>query len=394
MNRETRIPFENLAGADLILDAIYEGGVEPTLASDPLARLLPCGNQGGFRAVRTRARTNIAMAVLFSTGADPDWPDAFDADTGLFVYYGDNKRPGKALGDTVRGGNALLRNTFAAVHADPPQRESVPPFLVFTKAGEGRDVQFRGLAVPGSDRVTSTEDLVAIWRTARGQRFQNYRAVFSILDVPAVSRDWIASALAGEPDGPECPEAFREWLATGRYNVLAAPRVLEYRDRQEQLPATDAGWGVIRAIHSRFKNDPFGFEECAARLWQMMAGEAVTDWNLTRPVRDGGRDAIGHFAIGPAVDRILLDFAIEAKCYEPGTSSVGVRDAARLISRLRHRQFGVLATTSFVHYQAYQEIRQDGHPVVIISARDIVELLAQHDISSMAAVQGWLDSEF
>ncbi|MCP1762460.1 O-acetyl-ADP-ribose deacetylase (regulator of RNase III) [Bradyrhizobium japonicum] len=36
---------------------------------------------------------------------------------------------------------------------------------------------------------------------------------------------------------------------------------------------------------------------------------------------------------------------LEAKCYGSG-NSVGVREMSRLISRLRHRQFGVLVTTS------------------------------------------------
>jgi hypothetical protein len=33
----------------------------------------------------------------------------------------------------------------------------------------------------------------------------------------------------------------------------------------------------------------------------------------------------------------------------------GVREMSRLISRLRHRQFGVLVTTSYVDNQAYRE---------------------------------------
>jgi len=52
-----------------------------------------------------------------------------------------------------------------------------------------------------------------------------------------------------------------------------------------------------------------------------------------------------------------------------------VRDVARLISRLRHRQFGVFVTTSGVSGQAYNELRDDEHPVVVICGRDIAELL-------------------
>ena len=65
--------------------------------------------------------------------------------------------------------------------------------------------------------------------------------------------------------------------------------------------------------------------------------------------------------------------------------SVGVREVSRLVSRLRHRQFGVLVTTSYVHDQAYREIREDGHPVVIIAGRDLVDLLKGRDFDTVTA---------
>ena len=95
---------------------------------------------------------------------------------------------------------------------------------------------------------------------------------------------------------------------------------------------------------------------------------------MTRPSRDGGRDAIGQYAIGPAADPIRLDFALEAKCYKPG-NSVGVKELARLISRIKHREFGVLVTTSYVNEQAYKEVRDDGHHIIIIAGADLVATL-------------------
>jgi hypothetical protein len=44
------VPFEDLPNTDLIVDQLYDGGRSGTMADDPLARLLPVGNQGGFRA--------------------------------------------------------------------------------------------------------------------------------------------------------------------------------------------------------------------------------------------------------------------------------------------------------------------------------------------------------
>ena len=113
------------------------------------------------------------------------------------------------------------------------------------------------------------------------------------------------------------------------------------------------------------------------------------DIDLTRAVRDGGRDATGRYRIGEGSSAVLVDFALEAKCYHPN-KSVGVKELSRLISRLRHRQFGVLVTTSFVAAQAYQEIKEDQHPIVIICAADIVRLLIGHGIVTLAQLDAWL----
>jgi hypothetical protein len=151
---------------------------------------------------------------------------------------------------------------------------------------------------------------------------------------------------------------------------------------------------MLRAIHDYFRNDPYGFEDCASTIWRLISGEAVTDWEITQRSRDGGRDVVGHYALGPATDRVLLDFALEAKCYDPEGSGAGVRETARLISRLKHRQFGVFVTTAFVGEQAYREIRDDRHPIVIISGRDIVDMLATLGVNTMADLEAWLKRNF
>lgn len=108
---------------------------------------------------------------------------------------------------------------------------------------------------------------------------------------------------------------------------------------------------------------------------------------------EAARDAYGYFKLGPEVDPIRLDFALEAKSYAPD-NGVGVRELARLISRLRHRQFGVLVTTSYLAPQAYEELRHDDHPVVVISARDIIDVLRRHGIGTSAQAATWLHREF
>lgn len=63
---------------------------------------------------------------------------------------------------------------------------------------------------------------------------------------------------------------------------------------------------------------------------------------------------------------------------------------SRLISRLRYRQFGVLVTTSYINTQAYKEIIEDGHPVLIINAADIARILRGQGID-YKSVDTWLN---
>lgn len=86
-------------------------------------------------------------------------------------------------------------------------------------------------------------------------------------------------------------------------------------------------------------------------------------------------------------------FALEAKCYELH-SGVGVKETSRLISRLRYRQFGIFVTTSYVSLQAYKEIKEDGHPVLIISSGDIARLLVDKGYGTPEDVQQWLAARF
>jgi hypothetical protein len=122
---------------------------------------------------------------------------------------------------------------------------------------------------------------------------------------------------------------------------------------------------------------------------------------VTRPTRDGGRDVLGTYGVGPSEDRINFEFALEAKCWDPGSrdgtraaNCLGVRDVSRLVARLRARQLGFVVTTSAVAEQAYKEIRADEHPVVILSGGDIARLLIEHGRSDWYQTRSWLLERF
>jgi len=337
------VEFDQLVGADLVTDRTYRGGKFGSTKDDPLSKLLPVGNQGGFRPAGSTTRDAVKLVVLYTTGSEPDWPDSLDAYTGTFTYYGDNRKPGRALEDTPSKGNMLLSKAFTRAHGEADERVRVPPFLLFDKPGTGRDVRFRGVLAPGSDRLSGEEDLVAVWRTTGGVRFQNYRARFTVLDIAVVTRAWIDEIIAGEPLGAACPLPWRAWVSSRAYNPLLAPPtvIVRSRDQQDPLPADRR---MLDLVYQHFKDRPYDFEQFAADLWRISEPN-VDRIDVTRPWRDGGRDAVGDYLLGPHSDPVAVEFALEAKCYTP-TRGVGVRETSRLISRLRHRQFGVLVTTS------------------------------------------------
>jgi len=376
---------EQLSQVDLIVDAVYAGyKTERGGMADPLVPLVGVSRQGGFRYRGTRASPTVL--VLTSNLAEPEWPDQLDETTGTFIYYGDNRHPGQLLHDTSRFGNQLLRQIFDWAHLG--QRHLVPPILVFTKEATGRSFRFRGLAVPGSPVLEATEDLVALWKTSEGQRFQNYKAVFTILDEAAISRAWV-HAVGQRNTGCTAPATWGAWLATGGIRPLIAPRSVIVRSRAEQLPRTPDDQALLEVIIQRYKSNPHGFEACAGALTRFLL-PSVSRLDLTRPWRDGGRDGIGQLRLGCGAASIQVDFALEAKCYG-ATNAVGVREVSRLISRIKHREFGVLMTTSHIDRQAYQEVVDDGHPVILTAGRDIVALLRTAGLQTPLQVDGWLD---
>ncbi|MFM9382105.1 restriction endonuclease [Pseudomonas sp. UV AK001] len=381
---------DELSSSDLMIDARYAGSRNGNSSDDPLTKLLNLSNQGGFR-IRGK-RNDPRLIALLSSMEDLDWPDELDLSTGVFTYYGDNKKPGRKLDETNRYGNNLLELIFERQHSG--SRADIPPIFVFTKAGIYRDVIFRGLAVPGRIGSTHNDDLVAVWHASKGQRFQNYRATFTILDLPEISRDWLTDIINGvrASDSAHAPLEWMKWVRSGQYTPLIAKRSQPIRSKKEQLPSSKEDMKMLSILHKHFESDPYAFEACAAHLVRVCLPETV-ELDLTRRYRDGGRDGTGKLRIGRPETSVLVDFAIEAKCYGIA-NSVGVREVSRLISRLRHRQFGVIITTSWLHDQAYKEIVEDGHPVMILAGRDIVELLRETGLQDGNAVMRWLNMSF
>jgi hypothetical protein len=391
------VKFDDLAKADLHVDAIYLGGAAGNISDEPLNRLVPgLSNAGGFRQIVKVANKpkRVRLCALVSSGSDPDWPDNLDQERGVYTYYGDNRKAGNHdMHNTSRGGNVILRDAFANLHSG--MRHLIPPFLIFEKeAGAGYAQKFKGLAVPGVNGLGPSEDLVAIWKSdAKNNRFLNYRSRFTVLNIETIPKAWLHEIkVTGESNGVHAPKVWRDFVETGRASVLLAPRAIKIRNKQEQLPENNTEWEVLNTIVSHYKKHPKGeyaFERCAVEIC-LLSDSKILDLELTPPTRDGGRDGVGTYRLGTDFSYIKVEFSMEAKCYDPQNSN-GVKLTSRLISRLRHRQFGYFVTTSFVAAQAYNEIIDDNHPVVIFAGRDIAKILIEHGFNSSTKVQAWLE---
>jgi len=392
------VAFEDLRTANLIVDTVYKGGKVSGKGSEVLSKLLPgCSNSGGFRKVMRKDGSGLpAYVVLYTSMLELAWPDYLDEETGIFRYYGDNRNPGKSLLDTPRKGNLLLEFVFDCLNSRDGSIQNIPPFFIFKKTGTGWDVQFLGLAAPGNPKLSPDKDLVAFWRTIDEKRFQNYEAYFTVLDTSIpIDRKWLDALIFDHDNSLQyAPDVWKRFIKQGRNGITAliAKKLPKVPDKYAQLQSDNEGMLCLEKIRNHYSDNAYGFEKCAKDLLEKM-DERFQDFNLTRPWRDGGRDALGYYVIGngsKANYPLRIDCALEAKCYSP-TNSVGVREMSRLISRIRYRQFGVMLTTSYVHKQAYEEVLEDGHPILIVSASDIAQILRHNSIMS-SDIDEWLAS--
>lgn len=392
------IAFDSLQSSDLIVDTVYKGGKVSGKGAEVLSKLMPgCSNSGGFRKVMRKDGSGLpAYVVLYTSMSELAWPDYLDEETGIFRYYGDNRNPGKALLDTPRKGNKLLEFVFDCLNSRDGSIRNIPPFFIFKKTGTGWDVQFLGLAAPGNPKLSPDKDLVAFWRTIDEKRFQNYEAYFTVLDTyEPISRKWLEALIYDHDNSLQyAPDVWKRFIQNGRNGItpLIAKKLPKVPDKYAQLQSDNEGMLCLEKIRQHYANNAYGFEKCAQDLLEKM-DERFQDFNLTRPWRDGGRDALGYYVIGNSSKAnypLRIDCALEAKCYSPN-NSVGVREMSRLISRIRYRQFGIMMTTSYVHKQAYEEVLEDGHPILIVSASDIAQILRSNSIMSYS-IEEWLNN--
>jgi hypothetical protein len=142
--------------------------------------------------------------------------------------------------------NLLFKTVFAWLNENGDRLKEILLFLIFKKAGEGRDVQFLGLAAPSNKNLLPDRELIAFWRTNKQQSFQNYKAYFTILDSgdEEISKKWLRTLVfEHEKNINYAPRCRRYFIELGRLGTkaLKAPKVRMIRSKAEQVPITEDG---------------------------------------------------------------------------------------------------------------------------------------------------------
>lgn len=390
----------------LTIDCVYKNREPYRNWSDSvLDTMMQVGASGGFRLNGSYKNSfNVNYVVLYSTGEDIYWQDSMDETLGQYIYYGDNQKAGCDLHDTKLGGNLVLREVFDfASSSDFEDRINIPPFFLFEKVKGG--VKFSGLLVPGYDGVPQREWLTALWaKRNEGGRFQNYKATFTVLDTSegsisspndaTIDLRWLNDLCNGKGfESIYAPLAWKNYIKNGKFKPLLTDVQQVPRTRDEQIPFERENLKMLYSVYKYFAPNPYEFEKFAITIAKF-SDSNITSLINTRSVRDGGRDGIGeYYILKDMPSKISTSFALEAKCYGLD-NSVGVKETSRLISRIKQREFGIVVTTSYVSQQAYEEIIEDGHPIVIISGKDIISILNKMGVCSNNLLLKYLKREF
>lgn len=386
-----KFSFKYKPDLEFIVDKIYEGGNHGDISDDVISKLMYVGNAGGIRSKKISGCDEPAYIVLYTSNEDIDWPDRLDSETGKFKYYGDNKKPGNKL-DSKKG-NKILEKIF-----NEQNRYKIPPIFIFSKyptSKSNRSVKFLGLAVPEDRNMGKDNSLKAIWRTSNEERFINYEAHFTILKVESISRKWLECLIKGDSLNKKyAPKSWINYVKNGLSEniILKAPKTTEHRDKQNQLPASEEDIEKLKLIYNSYKDNAYGFESFAAELVGLLDNN-FSKFEVTKRSKDGGFDAFGNYKLGHKNHYIKLRCLVEAKCHNfESKSGIPIKTVSRLISRLRHRDFGIFVTTSFVRLSTYKEIIEDSHPIIIISGKDIIDILKENHYNTIEAIKKFIEN--
>ena len=213
------VEFNELSKSDLTVNEIYKGGSQSGKGSEVLCKLIPgISNSGGFR-IKSFGQNDF-LGLLYADNKHPEWINIFSSETGKFVYYGDNKDPDISVVDSNKRGMKFLNRVNDRLLNG--NRNQIPPILAFVKAGQGWDVRFIGLAVPGFIQGEDTLDFLeeVSYRQIDGVVY-NYRSTYTILNIDVISREWLNDIINGMAYTSEhVSDVWKKWVDDSEYNPL------------------------------------------------------------------------------------------------------------------------------------------------------------------------------
>lgn len=335
-------------------------------------------NGGGFRFKSKYGNDtsieNAAFVLLVTDFSQHEWPDKLELDSGIFTYYGDNREVGDLLS---KQGNRLLNSVFDKVHTF--NRGAVPPFLIFQKLKktDGSYMKFLGLAAPGGEGFSASEDLVAVWGAENLVRFPNYRGIFSVLKEDVVDLRWLDQLCEGIPPAESdfAPTSWRTWVVNNKYNILQCEVKKRPRTKSEQIPLFAEDVDILTKLKDLSDRE---FEYAAKEILQMLDNN-LFNLSVTRRVKDGGYDIFGSYMIGSPPFNYNLEIVAEAKKWDK--NSIRVTPIARLISRLKHKDVGFFLTTSYFDKQVQEELIEDKHAIILLAGVDLINILKDKQIA-------------
>jgi len=393
------VPFSRLGNLDLITGTVYEGGRAGNASDDPLAKILKGGNAGSFRYCGSVDDLNYLIIII--SADDPNWADSIDLNSGTITCFGDNRAPGRSLLDTPQNGNLILKMLFGNLRSSKDPRKAVPPIFIFRRypnQASPRSVRFIGIAAPGSPHVRPIKSLARIQRHINSQRLQNYRATFTVLDIPVISRTWIDDLETGQISSKHRPIVWNMWQKSGLYRPLKPKRPRGIPSIKDQLPKRIDSKAMLLKLYRYFCAEPYQFLHFAAQLYARSDARTIIE-RVHRLAPDHYNVISGKYKLGMNGSSAFLEFVIDAKCYNPGSGnrkrkSVGEKDIEKLLSRLGNQQFTVLVTTSVVTPKAHKVIQNQNHPVVVIAGGDIIKILQSIPIRTVKQLSEWLENHF
>ena len=147
--------------------------------------------------------------------------------------------------------------------------------------------------MPGNPHIPPDRDLVSFWRSKGNERFQNYEAYFTILDEGEIRKEWIHDLLYDHSNLRYAPHKWKKYIKEGKEGIVAlsAKSVIEMPTKYQQMQTNEDGRLCLSMIRE-FCNGKRSqiFEQCAVDIVSKMDAH-FKSCEITRPWRDGGRDA-------------------------------------------------------------------------------------------------------